>query len=964
MPRLFPHPAAALLLACLCTAGAAEKGPLPIADLARATPVDFEREVLPFLSDNCLSCHCQSTTKGGLNLETPELMLKGGESGPSVVPGKSAESLTLQAAAHLESDLVMPPRDNKAKAKNLTPEQLALLRLWIDQGAKPSPKVERVLQWQPLPESLQSILAVAVTRDGRFAACSRGNRLFVYDLPTGRSVFNEVAHRDQVNAIAFSPDGTLAATGGYREVKLWRRAPLERKLISIEAGARTALSSDGKWLATAGEDGAVKLFSWPDGKLARTIATGAGALSSMALSPDGAKLACAAGKALTLWNVQTADSLAKSEAPAAIASLAWLPAGQLATGSADGLIRLYSDQLAPVRELKGHAGPISALAAASRIVSAGQDGSLLVWDSEKPQPVLTLKHGAAGNGVAIRADGKRFASAGENGVTKLWDADGKPIAELRGNRRDRESVEDRDRKVQVETATVAFRKAGIAAAEKQVQTAKDHLKKMEESQAAKQKGIDPAKAALTQAQTEKKAADAALALAEAELKKAAEALTAADAAAQQATASLATLKAATPPDQAAIAQATTDAAAKTKAAVAAKTAHTQSEAKRKAAADRIAPTAMKVTNAEAALQRAEKELAAAAGEIAQAKADEQKTAAGVAEAKALAESAELVLKSATGDLEAARKQLAASEKPLRALAFSPDGRTLASAGDDLLVQTWSAETGAPCEIVDGHATPPTLLAFTPGGALLSAARNGPNILSSDLEPRWKLERTIGTSDGKSPFADRVNAVAFSPDGKLLATGGGEPSRGGEIKFWDPATGAPLRDFPKLHADAVLGLEFSPDGKHLATASADKVCRILDAATGKGVRSFEGHTHHVLAVSWSLDGRTVATAGADNAVKIWDFTTGDRKKNIDGYDKEVTAVRFSAATTTLLTSSGDNKVRLVGVDGKEVRLFPEVKDYMQSAAVTADGRLVVSGGQDSVLRIWNAADGKPVAAFAK
>jgi len=143
-----------VLLAAGSTAWAA-KAPIAITEPAnRTTPVDFDREVRPFLSDNCLSCHCQTTTKGGLNLETPESMLKGGDTGPAITPKKGSESLILQAAAHLDDDLTMPPRDNKAKAKNLTPEQLGLLKMWIDQGAKDSPKTERVVHWQPLPEGL------------------------------------------------------------------------------------------------------------------------------------------------------------------------------------------------------------------------------------------------------------------------------------------------------------------------------------------------------------------------------------------------------------------------------------------------------------------------------------------------------------------------------------------------------------------------------------------------------------------------------------------------------------------------------------------------------------------------------------------------------------------------------------------------------------------------------------------
>src|SRR5204863_3116581 len=104
---------------------------LPVAELKRDAPVDFEKEILPTLKNNCLACHNTTKAKGGLNLETPQLMLKGGDTGPAVAPGKSAESLLFKAAGHLDPELIMPPRDNKANASDLRPEQLALLKLLI-----------------------------------------------------------------------------------------------------------------------------------------------------------------------------------------------------------------------------------------------------------------------------------------------------------------------------------------------------------------------------------------------------------------------------------------------------------------------------------------------------------------------------------------------------------------------------------------------------------------------------------------------------------------------------------------------------------------------------------------------------------------------------------------------------------------------------------------------------------------
>ncbi len=789
------------LLLVTASAASAAKAPIAIADVKRADAVDFDRDVLPFLNDNCLSCHCQTTRKGGLNLETPELMLKGGDTGPAIVPKRGTESLVLQAAAHLDDDLSMPPRDNKAKAKNLTPEQLGLLKLWIDQGAKPSPKRERVIAWQPLAENLGTIFAVAVTGDGQFAACSRANRLFVYHVPSGRLVANEAAHRDQVNALAFSPDGTLLATGGYREVKLWRRVPIEGK---------------------------------------------------------------------------------------------------------------------PTQPLAGATGKITS------------------------------------------ADGQRFVTI-EGSAAKLCSADGKVITELRGNRIAQELVDERDRALQVGTGTVAYRKEAVTAAEKTLQAAQDRVKKSADAISTKQQELDAKQKALTDAKAAKTTADQALASAEAEVKKAdANVHTAAEKAVKLAQATADAIKGAAAVDANKL---SADASAALQDAAKARIERDQRETQRKQAADKVEPANKQLADSEDAAKKAETARGVADTELTLAKAEAEKNAIAGKEAKAAVDVAEAARKSAEDALNAAKQAATAAEQSIRAAAFSPDNTTVATAGDDQLIHTWSAETGAAFDVIKGHQAAVNALAFAPDGNLVSSASDG-TALAWNLKPEWKLERTIGTGGANSPLTDRVNALAFSRGGKLLATGSGEPSRGGEIKLWDPASGQLVRDLPNIHTDAVLGIEFSPDGKFLASGASDKMARVVDLATGKVVRSFEGHTHHVLAVSWSLDGRTLATAGADNVVKVWDFTNGERKKNIEGYDKEVTAVRFVAASANLLTSSGDNKVRLVGLDGKEVRAFPEVADFMQSATVTADGKLVVAGGQDSVLRVWNAVDGKALLALPR
>jgi WD40 repeat protein len=244
---------------------------------------------------------------------------------------------------------------------------------------------------------------------------------------------------------------------------------------------------------------------------------------------------------------------------------------------------------------------------------------------------------------------------------------------------------------------------------------------------------------------------------------------------------------------------------------------------------------------------------------------------------------------------------------------------------------------------------------------VSGAVDGSSIVW-DLAPAWTLERVIGTGDATSQLVDRVNALRFTPDGKTLATGGGEPTRGGEIKLWQVSDGKLVKEFKNVHSDAVFALDFTPDGKYLASGAADKFARVVEVASGKVVKAFEGHTHHVLGVSWKRDGRTLATAGADNVIKVWDFVSGERRKTVEGFSKEVTSICFIPGTDQAVASSGDSSVSTVNEKGEKVRAFTGASDFMHSSAVTPDGRIVVAGGQDSVLRVWNGTDGKAVATF--
>jgi len=124
-----------------------------------------------------------------------------------------------------------------------------------------------------------------------------------------------------------------------------------------------------------------------------------------------------------------------------------------------------------------------------------------------------------------------------------------------------------------------------------------------------------------------------------------------------------------------------------------------------------------------------------------------------------------------------------------------------------------------------------------------------------------------------------------------------------------------------------------------------------------MKTFEGHTHHVLGVAWKRDGRTLLTTGADNTARFWDASTGERHKNIEGFGKEVTSAAFVGVGNEAVLSVGDGEVRLVKGNGDKVRSFAGASDYVYATATTPDGEVIIAGGADGVLRVWNGKDAK-------
>ncbi|KAF2177952.1 putative WD-repeat protein [Zopfia rhizophila CBS 207.26] len=282
---------------------------------------------------------------------------------------------------------------------------------------------------------------------------------------------------------------------------------------------------------------------------------------------------------------------------------------------------------------------------------------------------------------------------------------------------------------------------------------------------------------------------------------------------------------------------------------------------------------------------------------------------------------------------------------VNAVAFSPNGKVVASASEDHTVRFWDTATGAALQTLEGHTSSVNAVAFSPHGKVVASASDDHTVRLWDTA----TGATLRTLEGHTYY---VMAVAFSPDGKVVAS----TSQDGTVRLWGTATGAALQTL-KGHTDAVMAVAFSSDGKVLASASHDCTVRLWGAATGTALQTLKGHTYFVRAVAFSPDGKVVASASDDRKVRLWDAATGAALKTLEGHINYVHAVAFSPDGKVVASASDDRTVRLWDTaTGAAAQTVEGHTFVVMAVAFSPDSKVVASASVDNTVRLWDAATG--------
>jgi WD40 repeat protein len=421
--------------------------PIQVITINRKDAITYEKDVEPILLNKCSFCHSGNIKEGKLDVGSYEGLVKGGKRGNPIVAGKSAESLLCKVSGKTLKPF-MPPKSEEP----LTPEELAILKLWVDQGAKPPTgmRVKVGITVHAPPATVHPVRGLSVSSDHSAVAAAHGNRIDVYDAGSGNHVRALVdpevrsadgkplrsAHLALVESLAWSVDGKFLASGSYQTVTLWdaQSGQVRQRLTGFaDRVVALAFSGDGKFLATGGgaptEDGEIKIFEVATGKQVIDIKSGhSDTVFGVAFSPDGKMLAtCGADKFVKTWQVPAGKLVKAFEGHTHhVLDVGWKADGKLlASAGADNVVKVWDfEKGEQVRTIAAHTKQVTRLVFIGKkpeFVTCSGDQQVRMWNADNGGN--TRNFGDTGDylyALGVSPDGSVVAAGGEAGVVRLY----------------------------------------------------------------------------------------------------------------------------------------------------------------------------------------------------------------------------------------------------------------------------------------------------------------------------------------------------------------------------------------------------------------------------------------------------------------------------------------------------------------------------------------------------------------
>ncbi|EPS45511.1 hypothetical protein H072_513 [Dactylellina haptotyla CBS 200.50] len=295
-----------------------------------------------------------------------------------------------------------------------------------------------------------------------------------------------------------------------------------------------------------------------------------------------------------------------------------------------------------------------------------------------------------------------------------------------------------------------------------------------------------------------------------------------------------------------------------------------------------------------------------------------------------------------------------------ALIFTPNRTLFRSIFDPEVFVPWVSRLphvqdrwSASLQILEGHADFVNSVAFSPNGKILASASDDSTIRLWDTNTGMSLQ----TLQGHTSW---VQAVAYSADGKVLISG----SRDTTVRMWDVANAVgSLLQILYGHTGYVTAVAISADGYGVASGSDDQTVRLWDAVTGAPMQILEGHTNTVTSVAFSIDSKMLASASYDQKIKLWDAKTGVLLQNLEGCKETTHGVTFSPNNAMLASASENGTVILWDAATRTpLRKLQGHKGRVYAASFSTDGKLLATGGEDQTVKMWDTVTGSVMNTF--